>query len=56
MALLKVLINPEASRMITVEPTKNHGRFLNVSQPKRMADPVENSMPHLIAFRRAERG
>ena len=35
---------PEASRITTVEPTKNHGRFLNVSQPKRMADPVENSM------------
>ncbi len=30
--------------MTTVEPTKNHGRFLNVSQPKRKADPVENSM------------
>jgi hypothetical protein len=30
--------------MTTVDPTKNHGRFLNVSQPKRMADPVEKSM------------
>ena len=43
-ALLKASIKPEASRMTTVEPTKNQGRFLNVSQPKRKADPVENSM------------
>ena len=35
--------------MTTVEPTKNQARFLNVSQPKRKADPVENSMAHLIA-------
>ena len=31
--------------MTTAEPTKNHGRRLNVSHPKRMADPVENSTP-----------
>ena len=42
--MVNALINPEASRITTVEPTKNQGRFLNVSHPKRRADPVENSM------------
>jgi len=43
-ALVKPLISPETSRMTKVEPTKNHGRRLNVSHPKRMAAPEENPM------------
>jgi hypothetical protein len=35
---------PEASMMRKVAPTKNHGRRLNVSHPKRRAAPAENSM------------
>ena len=37
--------------MTNVDPTKNQGRFLNVSHPKRKADPVENSMaaPYHVA-------
>jgi hypothetical protein len=30
--------------MRRVEPTKNHGRRLNVSHPKRKAAPAENPM------------
>ena len=37
-------ITTGTSKMTTAEPTKNHGRRLNVSHPKRMADPVENSI------------
>jgi hypothetical protein len=30
------------SRITRLVPTKNHGRFLNVSHPKSTADPIEN--------------
>jgi hypothetical protein len=44
MPRVKASTKTAARRITTVEPTKNQGRFLNVSQPKRKADPVENSM------------
>jgi hypothetical protein len=37
------------SRMTRLKPTKNHGRFLNVSHPKSTADPIENSIAALYA-------
>jgi len=43
--VLKEFLDSRASKMRKVDPTKNHGRRLNVSHPKRMASPVENCMP-----------